>query len=147
MLSNELSASAFYTSPDIQVIPFSTPDITLSVLTSPDITLNLQQASDTELYATSYSLTLVPLLKNTKIAGITLESLLLAKLQSTQERVVAETWLEGIYEYGTGEEDADALVDLIVSMREYLDALEAREEQLGDSARQELKALRALIKR
>jgi len=135
MLSNDLGASAFYTSPEIQVVPFSTPDITLSGLTSPDVRLDVQ------------AFTLLPLLKDTKIAGVTLKSLLLVQLRQTQGGVVAETWLEGIYEYGTGEEYTDALIDLIVSVREYLDALEAREEQLGDSARQELKALRALVQK
>jgi hypothetical protein len=60
---------------------------------------------------------------------------------------VATTWLEGVLEYGNGATANDSLADLIVSIGEYRESLERREEDLGDSALRELSYLRRLISR
>ena len=52
-----------------------------------------------------------------------------------------------IEEYGIGDSLKDAVYDLLTSLSDYREALEAREERLGDSALDELKAIRDLIRR
>ena len=51
----------------------------------------------------------------------------------------------GTSEYGISAVAPDAITDLIISLGEYRESLERREERLGDSALRELSALRRLI--
>jgi len=55
--------------------------------------------------------------------------------------------LEGIAEYGAAKNESGAIIDLVVSLGEYFEALERREKDLRDSALKELNCLRRLIKR
>lgn len=89
----------------------------------------------------------LPIPRDTQVAGWRLKSLLLVQTKPARKGWVATGWLEGIAEYGTAENETDAITDLVVSLGEYKEALEKREEGLGDSARRELDYLRKLIER
>ena len=90
---------------------------------------------------------IVPIPHDTRIGDWSLKSLLLVQIEPTRSGSIAMTWLEGISEYGTGQNEDDAKTDLVISLGEYREALEEREESLGDSARRELDYLRKLIER
>jgi hypothetical protein len=146
-LSNELTASAFFTNPEIPVTQSRTPDIPFPWWNSPKIALDTVGTSDTRAVGAASALALLPIPRDTQIGRLRLQSILLVQLRQTPEGVLAETWLEGVYEYGAGQDDSEAVIDLIASLGEYVDALEARELQLGDSAKHELYALRRLVTR
>jgi len=93
------------------------------------------------------SVTTLSIPRDSEIAGWHLKSLLLVQISHTQKGSVATTWLEGIAEYGAAKNESGAIIDLVVSLGEYLEALERREKDLGDSARNELNYLRRLIER
>ena len=93
------------------------------------------------------TVTAVVIPHDTSIAGWHLKSLLLVEITPADMEFVATTWLEGVAEYGTGETEADAKTDLVVSLGEYREALEERQDKLGDSALRELDYLRKLIER
>jgi len=65
------------------------------------------------------------------------------KVEDAAEYV--ENKVEGVAEYGTAKSESEAIADLVVSLGEYLEVLERREKNLGDSARNELNCLRRLI--
>ncbi len=129
----DLSSELIFTSPtlDVQSFPRKGPDITGDVVGTSD---------------TSGLISLI-IPQDTKISDLRLQSLLVVQIRQTQEGVLAETWLEGVYEYGAGQDASAAVTDLIVSLGEYLGVLENRQGKLGDSAKHEFDALRRLIKR
>ena len=51
-----------------------------------------------------------------------------------------------VQEYGTGASLMDAVDDLLTSLRDYRQSLEAREDRLGESAKEDLHALRTLLR-
>ena len=52
-----------------------------------------------------------------------------------------------VQEYGAGPSLGDAVADLLDSLREYRESLEAREERLAPPAQADLAALRTLLRR
>lgn len=147
-LSNELAASAFYTHQEVRVIHFSSQDMRQWFFrNSENVRLEVPPSAGTPATADASALTVLSIPKETDISGIRLRSILLVQLRRTQEGILAETWLEGIYEYGAGQDDTEAITDLVVSLDEYLRVLNRKRKQLGDSARKELDALRKLVGR
>ena len=144
-LSNELSASAFYTNPKVRVTPLRSQEIKWVWWNSQDIRLDVMPSSETPTTSNLFGLTVIPIQKDTKISGLFLKSILLVQLKRTQDGVLAETWLEGVYEYGSAQDDYAAIIDLVVSLGEYCKVLEKQGDKLGDTARSELDALRRLI--
>lgn len=144
-LSNELPASAFHTNPEVRVSSVRSPDIRWSWWNSPDIILDTITSSETPTIANLSGLTVVLIAKDARIGGFLLKSILLVQLKRTQDEVLSETWLEGVYEYGSGQDDSAAITDLVISLGEYRRTLEKRGKKLGDATRRELDALRRLI--
>ncbi|MBI4312768.1 MAG: hypothetical protein HY681_13455 [Chloroflexi bacterium] len=72
---------------------------------------------------------------------------LATEVHETSDTVTAITWLEGVEEYGIGPQKDKAIRDLIISLGEYRESLEEREEQLGPTALSHLALLRRLIQR
>lgn len=71
---------------------------------------------------------------------------LIVEVRSSRAETVALTrWSVG--EYGVGGNSKAAVYDLLTSLSDYREVLEAREGGLADSALSELKALRALVNR
>lgn len=91
------------------------------------------------------SLTVVALPSDSKIGVWRLKSSLLLQVHRTDKEYLAETWLEGVCEYGTGCREGEAVADLVSSLGDYLQSLEKRRATLGDSASQELAVLERLI--
>ena len=112
------------------------------VYTSPKIKIRAYKAAKTPNVPRS-----LPIPRNTQIADWRLKSLLLVQTKPTRKGSVATAWLEGINEYGTADNETDAITDLVVSLGEYKETLEEREDNLGDSALRELYYLRKLIER
>jgi hypothetical protein len=73
-----------------------------------------------------------------------LKSVLLVKLRTSESGVLAITYLD-TEEYGWGKTENEAIIDLITSLVEYMESLEARQDQLGDSAVTDLEKLHALL--
>ena len=110
-----------------------------------DITLSGIQNSRTPVLSQTSTITVFPIHKDQVISGITINSVIVVQLRPTQEGVLAETWLEGVYEYGVGVNDIQAIEDLVISLNEYILFLNANKDTLGDSAKRELVALQRLI--
>jgi hypothetical protein len=125
-LSNELSASAFYTNPEVRVSSIRSPDVKWLWWNSPDIGLDTMTGSETPTISNLSGLTVLLIPKDTRISGLVLKSILLVQLKRTQDEVLSETWLEGVYEYGSAQDDSEAIVDLVISLGEYRKALEKR---------------------
>ena len=71
---------------------------------------------------------------------------LIVEVRSSRAETVALTrWTVG--EYGLGANSKAAIYDLLTSLSDYREVLEAREGRLADSALGELKALQALVHR
>ena len=146
--SNKLKPSAFSTYREFQVTPFRSQDIKdWLYLNSEEIELEKMISAETPAIVGSSALTYLPIPRDSEIGGFLFKSILLVRLKRTQQEVLAETWLEDVYEYGAGQDDTEAITDLVVSLGEYLHVLNKRKKQLGDSACKELEALRRLIKR
>ena len=148
MSSNELKPSAFKTFYEFSVFSLRSPDVRLDVVPTrcPDISFDIVPSSGTPTIVDTYALTLLPVPKDSEIGGLLFRSILLVQLKRTQQGVMAETWLEGVYEYGTGQDDHEAITDLVISLREYLAALKRRKNKLGDSAQKELDVLSKLVR-
>lgn len=147
-LSNELAPSAFYTYQEVKVTHSYSQDIKgWFFRNSENVRLEVTPSAGTPATADASALTVLSIPKDTDISGIRLRSILLVQLRRTQEGILAETWLEGIYEYGAGQDDTQAITDLVVSLDEYFHVLNRKKRQLGDSARKELDALRKLVGR
>ena len=146
-VTNKLEASAFVSNPVIQVVPLSTSPIQWELESSAEIRLVVHKPVKTPNLRKPSSVTILSIPRNSEIVGWHLKSLLLVQINHTQKESVATTWLEGIAEYGVAKNESGAIIDLVVSLGEYLEALERREKNLGDSARKELNYLRRLIGR
>ena len=144
-LSNELPASAFYTNSEVGVFSVRSPDIKWLGWNSRDIRFDAMTSSETPTISNLSGLTVLLIPKDTKIGGLLFKSILLVQLRRTQDEVLSETWLEGVYEYGCAQDDSEAIIDPVISLGEYRKALEKRGKKLGDTARRELDALRRLI--
>ena len=113
--------------------------------TSLGIMLTVHKPVKTPGYRKMNSLTVLSIPRDSTVAGWHLKSLLVVQISHKRKELVATTWLEGVAEYGTAKNENEAIADLIVSLGEYLEVLEGRENNLGDSARNELDCLRRLI--
>ena len=94
-----------------------------------------------------HSLAVMTLSEGLEVGGWRLKSLIMMQMQCAETECVASTWLEGVLEYGVGERQDEAIVDLLISLGEYLESLDERETTLGDSAKRELDYLRKIIER
>ncbi len=146
-VTNLLKASAFVSNPMIRVVPSLSSPIQWESESSVEIRLVAHKPVKTPNIRKPSSVTILSIPRDSEIAGWHLKSLLLVQISHTQKGSVATTWLEGIAEYGATKDESGAITDLVVSLGEYLEALERREKDLGDSARNELNCLRRLIKR
>jgi hypothetical protein len=147
-LSNELAPSAFHTYHEVKVMHSYSQEIKdWFFRNSENVRLEVAASAGTPATADVSSLTVLSIPKDTEISGIHLRSILLVQIRRTQEGILAETWLEGVYEYGTGQDDTQAIIDLVISLDEYLRVLNRKKKQLGASARKELDALRKLVGR
>ncbi len=160
--SNGLPASVFFITPEIQVVPqgdpssnglpasvfFITPEVQ-SVLTWTDYSrlTSVPKPARTPNPRNPETLMVLTMPADSRIAGWRLKSIVIIQLSHARKQSVAITWLEGLVEYGTGVSNSDAISDLIVSLGEYLESLEQREAELGDSALRELTLLRNLIEK
>ena len=147
-ISNQLAASAFISNPDVPIVPSSNAPIQLDCVTSPEIKLVAgHKPGKTPNPRKLDSLTVFPLPADSTLNNWRLKSVIVIQLRRARKQWLATTWLEGVAEYGTGETDSEAITDLVVSLGEYRESLEKREEKLGNPARNELKTLRNLIER
>lgn len=145
-LSNELAPSMFYTPKQPQIEYFPAYSLTLDIQSfMPGVNLVGIESTGTPIPSKTSTLTVLSIHKDELISGITIQSIMLVQLRNTSEGVLAETWLEGIYEYGVGEDNIRAIEDLVISLNEYLSVLNKDIESLGDSARKELDTLQKLI--
>ena len=71
---------------------------------------------------------------------------LIVQVETSEHETVALPRL-AVDEYGVGSNAKAAIYDLLTSLSDYREVLEAREGRLADSAESELKALRALVHR
>ena len=71
---------------------------------------------------------------------------LMVQVKTSEDEMVALTCLS-LKEYGLGSNAKEAIYDLLTSLSDYREVLEAREDRLADSALAELKALQALVHR
>ena len=69
---------------------------------------------------------------------------LTVEVQTSEQETVALTRITP-GEYGVGNNLKEAVYDLLTSLSDYKEALEARETRLADSAVEELKELRELV--
>ncbi len=67
-------------------------------------------------------------------------------VQVSRKEVLANTHMT-VQEYGVGPTLDEAIQDLLTSLSDYRESLEAREKTLGEEALEDLKQLRALIRR
>jgi len=146
-VTNLLKASAFVSNPMIRVVPSLSSPIQWESESNAEIRLVVHKPVKTPNLRKPSSVTTLSIPRDSKFAGWHLKSLLLVQISHTQKGSVATTWLEGIAEYGAAKNESGAITDLVVSLGEYLEALQRREKDLGDSACKELNYLRRLIKR
>lgn len=71
---------------------------------------------------------------------------LTVSVQASREEVLANTHMT-VQEYGVGSTLDEAIQDLLTSLSDYRESLEAREKTLGKEALKDLGQLRALIRR
>lgn len=67
-------------------------------------------------------------------------------VQSSQKEMLARTD-NTVREYGVGTSLDEAIQDLLTSLSDYRESLEAREKTLGEEGLEDLRLLRALIRR
>ena len=80
-----------------------------------------------------------------KVEGLPpLSMVLLAQLKVSRRGVLAITYLDA-EEYGAGQTEAEAIMDLVSSLAEYKDSLEKRELRLAEGAIADLAKLRRLF--
>lgn len=145
--SNGLITSAHVYDRQVQVVPLSSPLIQLSWSTSPQIRLTVHKPVKTPSVRKPNTLTVLAIPRDSEIGGWRLKSVMLVQISHSRRGSAATTWFESVAEYGTGQGEAEAITDLVVSLGEYLEALEKRQKELGDSAQKELDYLRRLINR
>lgn len=142
--SNELVMSLQATQQQVNASYLSAPSIDMRFF-STDIGLVKIQSCGTPVPSQISTITVFPIHKDQVIRDITIKSVIVVQIRPIPEGALAETWLEGVYEYGVGENDTKAIDDLVVSLKEYLDVLDTNKDTLGDSAKKELDALQRLI--
>ena len=125
--TNDLAASAF------------------SVDTSEHITYDVGKPGMTPKLRNQDGLTVIAIPRKSTISDWRLKSTLIIQVRRTKKEWLAETWLEGISEYGLGQNESDAITDLIVSLGEYYKSLKMRKRKLGDSALKDIATLEKLI--
>lgn len=76
--------------------------------------------------------------------GFRLNSILLVQLKTNRSGILATTFLEA-EEYGWGDTESGAILDLISSLVEYMASLEARRDHLANPGLADLKKLRQLF--
>ena len=76
--------------------------------------------------------------------GYRLRSVLLVQLLTSEEGVLATTYLE-TEEYGWGNTGNEAITDLMSSLVEYIESLESRREKLSEKSMLDLTKLHQLI--
>ena len=146
--TNTLDASAFVSNPRVFIEVWPSPLIEVHSQTGPTVQFSVHRPVKTPHFPKAESTTVFIITKDSKIRGWHLKSVLLAQIQPTSRRGwVATTWLEGVAEYGVAKSASEAVEDLVISIGEYLESLENRVENLGDSAKRELDYLRKLIER
>lgn len=156
--TNEISASAFFqragfpaagsvAGSELSFPDFSTQEADVQSDTTPTVEIRGHSThfEITDVRETTLAVFSIP--ADADIAGWHLKSLILAYLQGHKGEWVAATWLEGIAEYGVGADDRDAIEDLVMSLGEYRECLEARKGRLGGTAQQELSTLQRVIER
>ncbi|MBI4298531.1 MAG: hypothetical protein HY666_02070 [Chloroflexi bacterium] len=116
-------------------------------ITNAPMNITVHKALKTPLPRAIETLTTFPLLATSVIQNWRLKATLMVQLRHKHKMWSATTWLEGVAEYGTGKTADEALVDLIVSLGDYLESLKKRKARLGASALEELKHLESLIER
>ena len=65
----------------------------------------------------------------------------------TSQREVLVSTHKSVQEYGVGASLDDAILDLLTSLSDYCESLESREKTLGKEGLEDLRLLRALIRR
>lgn len=143
--SNEITSSPSVYDVKIQAVSPSSPPIPWRSETSPEIRLTPHKPIKTPSLRKPHSLTVLSISRDTEISGWCLKSIMLVQIRHSRRETVATTWLEGVAEYGTGQGEAEAITDLVVSLGEYRESLEKQENKLGGSAQRELNYLRRLI--
>lgn len=153
----EIPSSAFVSNPDIRVAAVPSPTINLMSVTSAEIVFKVGNPGNTKIsgkpntvkltHGRFNTLTVFTLPGDREIGDWRLKSNILVQIHQTRKECLATTWLEGIAEYGVGEDTSDAIMDLVVSLGEYRESLEKQEANLADSARRELDHLRRIIER
>ena len=73
-----------------------------------------------------------------------LATILVVEIRTSLREVLATTWLT-VQEFGVGESFEEAVDDLLTSLSDYLQFLQAREERLGPGEQKDLDILRHLI--
>ncbi|MBI4285148.1 MAG: hypothetical protein HY670_04505 [Chloroflexi bacterium] len=119
------------------------PAIELNPISSPGITLKVHEPVETLSLDRLDSATILP--SGWESGGWRLKTIMLVQIRREHGESIATIWLEGITEYGVADSDEKAKVDLVASLGEYRQCLEERQENLGESARKELEALKRLI--
>jgi len=175
--NNEMPSSAFVSNPEICVAAVPSPPINSAFVSNPEIRvaavpslpIKLKSETSSEIIFIMHNpgntltsgkpntvklthgrfntLTVFTLPRDSEIGDWRLKSIILAQIRHTRKEWLATTWLEGIAEYGVGEDTSDAIIDLVVSLGEYRESLEKQEANLGDSAQRELDHLRRIIER
>lgn len=120
-------------------------DVQVKVFSSEWLHPASSESDGTSAVPISGTVSVVSLPKGLQIHGWRLKSLLLAILEADEEGVVANAWLYGVNEYGTGQTEEEAITDLVHSLGEYRQSLEERECRLSPSAKSDLLQLRALV--
>ncbi|NVM23770.1 MAG: hypothetical protein HWN68_18580 [Desulfobacterales bacterium] len=143
--TNDLTASAFLSGPDIHLISSASPNISLRLVTEHPIEFQSSKPVTTPKAIRFGSITVLAIPIGSVIASWQLKSILLVQIRYAKKELLATTWLQGISEYGVGQNQSDAITDLIVSLGEYFKSLKKRKRKLGNSALNELAALERLI--
>lgn len=113
--------------------------------TSPAASVYGCSAHNVSLTLADESLTLVALLEGWEYGRHRLGSILLVQLRTSRDGVLATTYLEA-EEYGWGRTEEEAILDLMTSLGEYLESLEAREGQLAEPTFVDLERLHQLFR-
>lgn len=119
--------------------------VNLPYSTSPAAYVYVHSGDNVSLSLADEALTLVVLLEGWEYGGRYLGSVLLAQLRTSRDGVLASTYLEA-EEYGWGHTEEEAIADLMTSLVEYMESLEAREDQLAESTVGDLERLRQLFR-
>jgi len=115
--------------------------------TSAKIEFDINEPVGTPAFGQLSSLKVLSLLRDSKVVDWRLKATILVQIENTVRESIATTWLEGVAEYGTGRDEAEAIEDLVISLGEYSESLAKRKKNLGDSALRELDCLQKLINR